>query len=341
MAKKVAKVKRSAHEVQEDIRNQITNKIVNSLEENNLPWRKSWSNDPNCGFPVNCVSKKNYRGINTLLLAISSMANGFQSKWWGTGKQWIEKGGKIRKGAESTQVVFWKVFPYEVKKDGKVKLKMDGTPEVRTFPMLWVYNVFNLDQIETLDKTSVKGKHLELLRPAQGKIKVVPSHDFAVAQEVVDSTGADIRHGGNKAYYCRPIPEEKWPKAHTDGDYIQVPGRDQFKLEAEYYDTVFHELGHWSELRLGWDHKEKGYAFGELVAEMSACFISGELNLPLSDMVDNHAMYINEWLKAMKQDNNFIFKASSHASKTADFILNFSGRGQKANEAEEAEEGVA
>jgi len=37
----------------------------------------------------------------------------------------------------------------------------------------------------------------------------------------------------------------------------------------------------------------------------------------------NHVAYLKGWLKAMKADSNFIFRASSEASKAADFILAF------------------
>ena len=33
--------------------------------------------------------------------------------------------------------------------------------------------------------------------------------------------------------------------------------------------------------------------------------------------------YLNGWLSSIKEDPGFIFKASSHASKAADFLLNF------------------
>ena len=47
-----------------------------------------------------------------------------------------------------------------------------------------------------------------------------------------------------------------------------------------YYETAFHELGHHSEVRLGWDHRKHGYDFGELVAEMTASLLSAELGVP-------------------------------------------------------------
>ena len=52
-----------------ELRQQITNRIVEALETGNLPpWRKPWRCDPNAGIPTNVISKKRYSGINVLLL---------------------------------------------------------------------------------------------------------------------------------------------------------------------------------------------------------------------------------------------------------------------------------
>lgn len=61
----------------------------------------------------------------------------------------------------------------------------------------------------------------------------------------------------------------------------------------------------------------------ELVAEMSASFLSTELGVPQGETFENHAAYIKSWLKAMNDDPSFIFKASTQASKVADFLLSF------------------
>ncbi len=62
---------------------------------------------------------------------------------------------------------------------------------------------------------------------------------------------------------------------------------------------------------------------GELVAEMTACYIAAELNIPNGESVENHAAYLKSWLEGMRGDTGFIFKASSMAAKTTDFLLSF------------------
>src|ERR1017187_10197249 len=90
---------------QAEIRNEITSRIVTALQSGNLPpWRRPWGGI-NTGTPQNAVSKKNYRGINTLLLGLNES---YQSRFWATFRQWRDLGGSVRRGEHGTRVVFWK-----------------------------------------------------------------------------------------------------------------------------------------------------------------------------------------------------------------------------------------
>ncbi len=80
----------------------VTDKIINLLEQGVVPWRRPWTS---AGLPRNLVSKKPYRGINHFLLSASK----YVSPFWLTMRQANELGGHVRKGEESTIVVFWKV----------------------------------------------------------------------------------------------------------------------------------------------------------------------------------------------------------------------------------------
>jgi len=56
---------------QSQIRLGITTTIVEALNTGRPPpWRQPWTNDPNCGSGADVVSRKNYRGINPMLVAI-------------------------------------------------------------------------------------------------------------------------------------------------------------------------------------------------------------------------------------------------------------------------------
>ena len=61
----------------------------------------------------------------------------------------------------------------------------------------------------------------------------------------------------------------------------------------------------------------KNYAFEELVAELGSAFLLATLNV---EGEYQHESYIESWLKKLKDDNKFIFKASSLASQTRESL---------------------
>jgi antirestriction protein ArdC len=304
----------------EQVRQEITDKIIKGLEGGKIPWRCPWSRDPNCGMPVNIASKKQYRGVNPLVLAITAMDVGYDSKWWGTYKQWKDRGGQVRRGEKSSPIVFWKIIEKDEVVDGELKKK-------KIFFMRWS-SVFNLDQVD--------GEKLDKFRPVKQEAEeITVSPDFTEAQALVDNSGAKITHGGNRACHRPSI------------DDIMMPNKSSFDQEIDYYQTIFHELSHWSETRVpGFDRVQgdkHSYAMGELIAEIGGCYVSSGLDLPLSDDLENHTAYLQSWLEAMKNDVKFIFKASQQASKVANYLLDFVGKGESngdgpTNEDEEIDE---
>ena len=77
------------------------------------------------------------------------------------------------------------------------------------------------------------------------------------------------------------------------------------------------------EVRTGWDDDKNGYALGELAAEIASCYVAAELGIPQGEGLGNHAAYLKNWLEALKNDRNYIFKAAKQASKVTDFLLGF------------------
>lgn len=59
-----------------------------------------------------------------------------------------------------------------------------------------------------------------------------------------------------------------------------------------------------------------------IVAEMCSCIVSEHISVPTEQQkTEQSAAYIKSWLKAMKNDNKFIFTASKWAQAAADGIL--------------------
>ena len=106
----------------------VTERILKQLESGVIPWRKTWRG----AMPVNYVSRKQYRGINLLLLPHGGE--------WLTFKQAKDMGGTVKKGEKASMIVFYKTIEKENEEGDKKK-----------FPYLQYSNVFHLSQCEGIE----------------------------------------------------------------------------------------------------------------------------------------------------------------------------------------------
>jgi antirestriction protein ArdC len=285
-------------QTQNGIREQITNQLIDAIKAGTIPWRRPWSSDSNApGLHTSMSTGSPYRGINQLILMASTARQNFKSKWWGTFNQIKQNGASVSRGAKGTQIVLFKKIERE-------RTDEAGDDVKDNFFVMRAFAVFNAEQTTGLER----------FRVGFAKPQNNPVERYENADTVIDSTGADIRYGGNDAFYNPP------------NDFIQLPHRHQFESPEAAYETTFHELTHWSEHvnRLNWNRADEGYAMGELIAELSASLMMAELGLPTTTNLTNHASYLKHWLDGMAGDSKFIFKAASQASKAVDFLLSFS-----------------
>jgi antirestriction protein ArdC len=61
------------------------------------------------------------------------------------------------------------------------------------------------------------------------------------------------------------------------------------------------------------------------VAELSSAMLGAELGLPLAHL-DNHASYIEHWLKLLKEDDRAILTAAARAEEASSLLLKLGGR---------------
>lgn len=280
----------------------ITDRIIERLEQGFIPWQKPWNGDAE---PTNLISKKAYRGINVFLLGSS----GYSSPYWLSYKQAGQLGGQVRKGEKGMPVVFWKRSTYIPK--AKPGDDENETVEAKTGLLLRYYTVFNVAQCDGLD---------------MAKIPALQERDFDPLEEcenIVENMPKrpDIRHGEARAYYS------------PGADYVNMPRRELFKGEVEYYSTLFHELahstGHKSRLERKGVTGSSGdwtafgttpYAQEELVAEMGSAYLCGHAGIEPA-VIDNAAAYIQSWLGKLRKDKKILIYAAAQAQKAADFIL--------------------
>ncbi len=331
--------KKSGSDWRKEMQQRLAERIIKSLESGIAPWRRPWAVSEGGGLPVNFASGKRYRGINPMLLWFTAEDYGFGSKYWGTIRQWNDIGASVTKGQKSTEVVFYK--PIEITEE------VNGEKKQKKIFMLRSYRVFNVEQVaapskEWLEKSNnaselakkiairnrAKMNKDQLVKAIQEKIesklnefKVNKTNtkinqdvvDYAPAEKVIKETKAVIKHSGDKAFYSPTT------------DNITVPPKEQFEHMGHYYETVFHELSHWSEKRLGFQrskNEEETYGFYELIAELSACYVCTELNVPfMEEMLPKSTGYLKGWLDQIAKDPTYVFKASTKASRVVDFLL--------------------
>ena len=297
-------------QTQNEIREQITNQLISAINAGTIPWRRPWSSDSNApGLHTSMSTGSPYRGINQLILMASTARNNFRSKWWGSFNSIKQKGASVSRGQKGTQIVLFKKIERE-------RTDEAGDDVKDSFFVMKTFTVFNAEQTTGLEQFRVGFN-----KPQNNTVE-----RYENADAVIDATGADIRYGGNEAFYNPP------------NDFIQLPHRHQFETPELAYETTFHELGHWTEhvSRLNWNRSDEGYAMGELIAEIAACMMMAELGLPVTTTL--HASYLKHWLDGLAGDSKFIFQAASQASKAVDFLLSFSRTTATTSEPVEAEE---
>ena len=287
----------------QEYRDELVKKLCDAMENGTAPWQKTWTDGD---APFNAVSGRAYHGINAVNLALQSQALGSSSDpRWLTFDQAKEKGWHVKQGEKGTHVEFYK-FEEKPKFDesGSPVFDADGKQKVEKNLIVKNYVVFHASQIEGIEPYVPKARN--------------PIEDNEKAERILKESGAKIIHGGNEAFYNR-----------TE-DYIQLPEKGQFRSQADYYATALHEMAHWTghSSRLNRptssDMKSETYAKEELVAEISSMFVSAETGIPQTkEHFDNHASYVDYWVKAVKEDPNALFKAVNQAQKASEEILKY------------------
>ena len=91
-----------------------------------------------------------------------------------------------------------------------------------------------------------------------------------------------------------------------------------------FYSVFFHETGHWTGHKSRLDRTQNGkshkqdYAFEELIAELFAVFQCASLGLEKMPRPD-HARYLKSWIKNLKDNYSYLWKASSQAFKIVNY----------------------
>lgn len=283
----------------------ITKRIISELEKGNIIWRKTWNS---YGIAKNYVTGKPYKGINFLMMNFFSSHS---VPYYMSFKQAKDLGGNIKKGAKSEQVIYFSTY-FKDGDNNPISIEQASTrkqagEKVKVLKFLKYYNVFNVADIEGIDFDfeEVKLKPHEKIEKCEA---ILANYANAPRYEFKDL---------NSAFYSPTF------------DYINMPPIEQHDTSEDYYCTFFHELihstGHAKRLCRTEivEHNTFGsqpYSIEELTAELGAAFLCHLAQIENNGLIENAAAYIKGWLKQLRNDNQFIFKAAAEAQKAVDYI---------------------
>lgn len=270
----------------------VTEKIIEQLNKGIIPWRQPWTDT---GAPCNLISKKPYRGINTILL--SSL--GYAQNYFLSYKQLEKIGGKAKKDEKPHIVVYWNFT--EKKQDGENEAPGEKKAILR------YYSVLNVSQCEGIPENLIPQQQARTVQP-------IPACENVLIHM---PNCPKVKYKEQKAYY------------NLMQDFINMPKENTFESEESYYSTLFHELvhstGHYSRLNRMClaqmaEFGGEAYSLEELVAEIGTCYLQSFTGI--TGQFEQSMAYIQGWLTKLKNDSHFIVTASSMAQKAIDYILN-------------------
>lgn len=328
--------------------------FIKGFEKGELPWQKPW-NAVDFIPDHNMISEKNvplnqikgYQGMNSLLTFLTRKIN-FNSDdpRWLTFNQMNELNESIKnpneqikmyKGSKATIGQYFNFLYYKNGKkidtnDGHVPKKDEYD---KCIPVAKPFFIFHVSQFYKyqLDKEGniLKDENgTPMTKPAFEPLKIndinkIEFKPVKTADEIINNSGAKIYNDTNDRAYYSPLTDD-----------IHTPPKEHFKTIQDYYDTVLHELTHWTggEKRLNREelvkyNESKEYrAKEELNAEIGGFMLAQQAKINFKP-TDNNISYVNSWVSLLKDKPEAIFEACKNASQAVDFLMNENSKVKK------------
>src|SRR3546814_18798559 len=147
------------------------------------------------------------------------VARGFSGQSWLTFRQALSVGGNVRKGERGTTIVYADRF---VPEDERRRAREEGD-DAQAIPFLKRFTVFSTDQCDGLPDD------IAPTPPPVPEGLILPH-----VEALIRASGADLRLGGNEAYYSPAL------------DYVQVPRPESFFSPLDWHRTAPPDPGPWT-----------------------------------------------------------------------------------------------
>lgn len=270
--------------------------LITAMEAGVNPWRKPWN--AAMGQHRNPLSGAVYTGANPIVLEVAMALRGSDLPLWAGYSQAKARGWHPRKGSKAALILRPEVHKRE-------EIDENGETQVLIWTSYRATNVFNLADLNGEGLSDViEGCMGQAARPAQERLEA--------AEAVLGGWEVKPSLGGSKAFYM------------PSTDVICLPSPDRFETAAAFVATWAHEALHSTghKNRLGRDLSGRmgstAYAREELVAELGSFLLCRRLEV--DSCAENHAAYLDHWVKVLRESPRLLPKVLSDARKAADLI---------------------
>lgn len=291
-----------------EYRLQLANEFVHILEEKQLDWKKEWQG--NRAKPTNARTGRAYHGINSFYLTMIAVQRGYMDPRWATFNQIRDSGWHLKNAkGQGVTVEYWYPYDLQLKKmTSWEEFKISKEEFGERYVLRAIYTkVFNASLIEGIPNMEEKKRQEilpdQLIEALSSRMNVPILHD-----------------GGDQAYYS--IQEDR----------IHLPHMEDFYSEYAYNSTALHELGHSTGARHRLNRNVANifgspeYAFEELIAEITSCFLSAELSIPQAEGdIGNHKAYVQNWIQTIREKPEKLAKAIQQAEKATAYMEYMAG----------------
>lgn len=297
----------------QEFRREMAEAFIHVLEEEGLNWKKNWRGVGG-DAPFNGITEACYNGINRFNLALTAMARGYEDPRWVTmvqimdNKDTYHPGQKwhLKKGSKASWVEYWYQFDLKEKKavtwkDYKELLK-NGRKESEFRLSARYTPVFNASCVEGIP---------ELAHETNPEVEA----DVLIEKLSVNMGVPIFYDGGDRAYY---LPSR---------DEIHLPKKEYFSSSEAFNGTALHEAAHASGAAGRLDRPinnlfgTDAYAYEELIAEMTSCFLSFHLDTEVTEEhVRNHQAYVQSWISGLREKPEILANAIKDAQQAASYM---------------------
>ena len=301
----------------DEYRQVLADEFAHVLEKHGLEWTREWTLSAGSIPPYNAVTKSRYRGSNAFYLSMLCMVKHYNDPRWVTMVQIMDKSGEyhpgqkwhLQAGSKAVWVEYW--YPYDlIEKKAltweqyKKALTQDGRSEDE-FRLSTRYTpVYNASMVDGMPPLKQKEITYEEIQPD------------ALIERLSENMGVPIHNDGGDSAFYRPAE-----------DAIHLPEAKQFESEYAYNATALHELAHATGHPSRLNRDQSGgfgspeYAYEELIAEMTACFMGVSLCAEASQRhIENHKAYVQGWIQSIRDKPETLIHAIKDAQYAADFM---------------------